>query len=227
VEPLSQTSFAQPRRASATAVQSPQQTNARDLILLWVLWLLGSWTVAFRLAPVTLAANWMVYACLVGLMVMWPALRLCQELDPRAATSQILWDWLCLNLVFQAVVWPLQVSAQWATAQAVWIDAIMATWSLLTGLVLVIASRGPTGRGRAIAMTACLALILAEPLCIVLFSSATSRASWTMWLSPIDVIRQVAAGKLDAIPVRVMAVATLSAAGWILFGKGRRARSSV
>lgn len=162
--------------AAGARKRKPDPTP-HGLVLMWCLWLLGTWVVVVGFSPSVPAARWLIFACLIGLMALWPALRLSQELIPAGwmpplpgaggvaspnalqggstplggawwRPRLIFTDWFCLLLVFQVVLWPLRLSTRWSVPQAAWLDAAVAAWSLLTGAVIVFFS-GPPGANSA------------------------------------------------------------------------------
>lgn len=193
--------------------------DARDLVLLWCLWLLGSWLVSSRIDGVYSATRWMVFAGIVGLMVMWPALRLGQDRQRISRPTQVLWDWWCLNLVVQTVIWPLQLSARWSLEQTLWIDASMASWSLLTGAVLAWAGGVWTPRRDGLfsgaAMAVCMLLLMGEPLLLASLAWLDLQVTWRMWLSPIDVLWDLTSQPPVVHRERILAVAALALACWL------------
>ena len=53
---------------------------------------------------------------------------------PRLAIA----DWFALIVVFQAVIWPLRLSAGWSVTQTAWLDAAIAAWSLLVAAIVAV-----------------------------------------------------------------------------------------
>lgn len=199
--------------------------TARNIVLLWCLWLLGSWTVTMRIDAVVPATRLMMHACMIGLMIIWPAFRLGQDLPRRSAALIVLWDWLCLNLVFQAVIWPLQVSAGWHGWQAMWLDIAVAAWSGLTGMVLALGAGWQGGFRRALAMVLCMALLLGEPLVLAVLNRVLTDAApitWTLRLSPVAVIRDLTAAEPIAPAASIISVAIAAGLGWIAVAVRRR-----
>lgn len=192
--------------------------DTRVLVLSWCLWLLGAWSVSLLMDNATRAVRWMLFSSLIGLMVIWPAVRLCQLKMPGRSESgiPILAEWMCLNLVFQAVVWPLRVSMDWSLAQTLWLDAAFAVWSALTALVIAWGRRHDRPGPRTLAMVACVALLLAEPLVMTL-----SRARWPLRVSPVETIWALSNPAREFVfepwitHVGLAALAAL--AGWLLF----------
>ena len=155
-------------------------------------------------------------------MVLWPVFRLSQHTvgaGPMAddvpvrewpwmlvTPGRALADWLCLNLVFQLVVWTLYTgyhwlapqsmapAGRWTLGQTVWLDLAISGWSLLTGLIIAIGCRSLAPTRRVLAMSACVLLLLGEPLVMAMVSWLTGAATgsagvaWTMRVSPLQAI---------------------------------------
>ncbi|MEM6854056.1 MAG: hypothetical protein AAF593_06565 [Planctomycetota bacterium] len=151
----------------------------RGLVLGWSLWLLGTWVVLWVVGGWTMPAlRVMVLAALVGMMGVWPAVRLSQATPTRGhlhgndlsgsdwarACGWIGADWLALNLVLQAVIWPLQLAAKWTLGQAVWLVVATAGWSLMTGLIIAWGRGTNVASWRSWAMVACIGVVVLEPL---------------------------------------------------------------
>jgi len=199
--------------ASATASQA---NSARYLVLGWGMWLLGSWAVTLSISPPAVAARWMVFSSAVGLMVLWPLLRLSQDLPARTGVQQALWDWLCLNLAFQAAIWPLQVNVSWSLWQVVWIDAAIAAWSLLTGALIALGIQWRGGAGRMFAMAMCLAMLIGEPLIIWLINLARpgDPIGWTLRISPLSALGDLTSRDPQGWSLHIIAVVVAAAALW-------------
>jgi hypothetical protein len=195
--------------SGSDAQRPPPGLRARDdgmsrgLILLWCLWLLGSWTVTLVLDP-SLASErkvrWMMMASLVGLTLVWPVLRLSQDAsgsgapgsgtpgiqgDSAGSTSGrgawgVLRDWVSLNVVFQAVIWPLRLQPQWSLEQALWLDLAVAGWSLVTAGLMALGVRRGGGWWRAGWTLACVALWVSGPLWLALTGAG---GDWSPLLS--------------------------------------------
>jgi hypothetical protein len=116
----------------------------------------------------------------------------------------ILRDWLCLILVFQAVVWPLRITGRWPVTQAVWLDAAVAAWSLLTGLLIALGCRVRSGVARTAAMAACVGLLFGEPAAQAAISRGAEHGlwrpvNWPMRVSPVEALWAMTAGG-DPLP---------------------------
>ena len=127
----------------------------------------------------------MVFSCLTGVMVMWPVLRLSQNMGQAVSAGLLLWDWLCLNMVLQAVIWPLCVTSGWTSQQALWLVAALAAWSLLSGAALLAAGCWTSVLGRVAGTLLCLLLVLGEPLLMACLACAHVGSVWSMWISQV------------------------------------------
>ena len=166
--------------------------DSRALVLGWCLWLIGMWgllLVTIGWSP--LAYRWMIFAALVGLMGLWPAVRLSQDHRGPGARTVVFVDWVCLLLVFQAVLWPMQIVAKWSWEQTLLVDAAVASWSLLTGLIIAWGRSFGSGAMRTVAMVGCVGLVVVEPLCLLL-NAQLNGTSWSdlpnLRLSPLQAI---------------------------------------
>lgn len=210
----------------------------RGLVLAWCLWLLGCWGVTLGMSSMIPPSRWMIVSCLIGMMALWPVFRLSQDLtvrDPRRGvtgmTLSMVWtDWVCLVLVFQAVVWPLRLMSGWTLAQTAWLDGQVLAWSLLTGAVVAIGCGGRNAVSRGAAMLACVLLLLGEPLLLALLSVAGIQINghhWALQLTPIQSVWQMSGAATDWRAVdwgpNVVAVALAAVAAWIGAWLWRRA----
>lgn len=112
---------------------------------------------------------------------------------PRAwdVMRLILRDWLALILVFQVVVWPLQLTAMWSLGQAIVLDGSVAAWSLLVGAIIAWGCMGDRPSRRTIAMVLVVLLLFGEPLIMAIINFNASRGQgilWPMRVSPIETV---------------------------------------
>jgi len=152
----------------------------RALVLGWCMWLLISWSITLAIGATAHAVRWVVFSALVGLMGVWPALRLSQQMpgpagataaepgheDRASAPKRVLatgLDWVCLMGVFQVVVWPLMVVGGWSIQQTLWLDVAIGAWSALTGVLLGLGRIVPVPGARSLAMMLCMLLVVGEP----------------------------------------------------------------
>ncbi len=221
-------------------------------MLAWCLWLLGSWAVTLWLDSTRPAVRWMVFAALMGLMLLWPVFRLSQDypvpqryrtaekrgpaerasaptprdwLPPALPLGRVLLDWLSLILVFQAVIWPLLVTAGWGLKQTLLLDAAVASWSLVTAALVAWGCRGRTAGHRATAMVLCLLLVLGEPAVLAMLDLVWPgpAGGWTLRVSPIQTIWALtdptwswSAAATAGWVERVAAAAAAGGLGWVL-----------
>ena len=201
--------------------------------------MIGGWTVP--------ALRSMVFAAAVGLMGLWPAVRLSQmtrrypaigddglpaagEVTAREwarACGATLLDWVCLNLVFQIVLWPLQLAAKWTLVQTAWLSVTVAAWSLLTALLIAWGRGTDRGGWRMMAMLLCVGLVVVEPAlwCMGWMSGAVGMPM--MRLSPIQALwglsapgmvpDQAAAVVMDQAP-QILSAAVAAVVGWGVLG---------
>ena len=175
--------------------------GTREIVLGWCLWLIGGWGMILAgggsvpgSGPVH---QWMSLMALVGLCAVWPAVRLSEEArdawgrpsDAGLSRRVILVDWLALQLVFQAVLWPMAFVGRWSVEQALLLGGTLAAWSLLAGLITAWGRVSATASARAAAMAGCLAVLLLEPL-VLFVAAAASGGGWAnlpdLRLSPLQ-----------------------------------------
>jgi hypothetical protein len=224
--------------------------GTRVLVLGWCLWLLGTWIVLWVIGGWTVPAlRAMVLWGMVGFMGLWPAVRLSQPTGRWAsarsaggsaaasgdrdvdavewarACRQTLLDWFCLNLVFQAVLWPLQIAARWSLAQTLWLDLSVAGWSLLTGLLIAWGRGTDRGLLRSWTMLACVGLVVLEPLLWWAGWQAGVVGTPTMRLSPLQALWGFSDPGLNAsglgavartLGVQAISITAAAAAGWVV-----------
>ena len=135
----------------------------------------------------------------------------------------LLAEWLNLNLVFQAVVWPLMLNAQWTVRQTAWINATVASWSLLAGLITACGRGSRSGSVRTVAMVACLLVLVGEPAAMALLNLITGDGQgpvWMMRMSPIQVmwdLTRVGDGPMsEKYYPQVIFMGVASAVGWLV-----------
>ncbi len=115
---------------------------------------------------------------MIGMMAIWPAFRLSQApLPDNTVRSRrmvmvmiIIVDWLGLQIIFQAVLWPLQWMAGWSFEQGLMLDLSLAGWSFITGLIIVSTIHGRRWLVRTWGMLLCLLVIFGGLLAIWLYT---------------------------------------------------------
>jgi hypothetical protein len=233
-------------RQRLTTRRSPRE-EAPGLILMWCLWLLGSWLIIryqMGMSPLemiglgqsfgprlrTTDLRWLTIAAAAGLSGLWPAVRLSQggARPGRGALLQPLMDWVGLMLVWQAVLWPMHMLLPWTLAQMVWLNVAVLSWGLLMGLMIALGRASGTAPGRGGAMAGCLALLLAEPAVIALLDWAIPPFSWpwAMRISPFGMLWELTAGQayleLDPWRGQALSFAVAAVLGWCLLAIGLR-----
>ncbi|BAM02278.1 hypothetical protein [Phycisphaera mikurensis] len=212
--------------------------GTREVVLGWCLWLIGSWVLVLGAAGGIPAAGpthrWMSFMAAIGVTAVWPALRLSQEArdrrgrptDAPLSRGAVLLDWVALNLVFQAVLWPMAFVGGWSLPQALLLGGTIAAWSLLAGLIVAWGRAFDRGSARTAAMGGCLAVLLLEPL--VLLAAVVARGGgWgglpDLRLSPLQAVFAYsgpAARFAHADPAfasRVLGVGAAAVLGWVIF----------
>jgi len=159
------------------------------------MWLLGSWLITLSGEVSQSSARRMLYACLIGMMAVWPALRLSEAAGVESggvrwwSVRQTLADWVSLYGVFQLLPWSLKISLEWSVSQVLWLDAAVGAWTFLTAAVVAWGRAGVHAGRRTSALGVCLGLLLAEPLVMWLSSYMSSGAGvWRMRLSPLEAV---------------------------------------
>lgn len=167
--------------------------SPRFLVICFCVWLLGAWFVALDSTSMVRPIQWMVLCAFFCVMAFWPVLRLSQfrnatDLDESTSADsfrspgRLFIDWLCLNLVFQTIIWPLHLNAQWHHSQTMWISATLASWSLITGAIVAMGCRSDRPLHRTLAATLCMLLLVGEPLIRVLPSWLSGGRLGSGWL---------------------------------------------
>ena len=199
-----------PRMTPAPAKKKATRPDlaSRGLLLIWCFWLLGSWGVSVGLDSSMPAIRWMIFSAMLGMLLVWPMLRLSQD-HPKAANTPrptligtleagtpmtpgaVFSDWLSLNMIFQLVVWIVRLSARWTIAQAGWLSLAMAAWSLIVAALLIIGCRSDKGSRRTLIMGVCILIFIGEPAVLAilnLFQSSRTAFNWPLSVSPVQAI---------------------------------------
>ncbi|MEM7576624.1 MAG: hypothetical protein AAF328_04030 [Planctomycetota bacterium] len=196
--------------------------DSRALLLGWCLWLIGVWgllLVTIGWSP--LAYRWMTFAAIIGLMGLWPAARLSQDHRGPGARTIVFVDWVCMLLVFQAVLWPMRIVATWSLEQTLMVNAAVASWSLLTGLLIAWGRSFGTAPMRTVAMLACVGLLVAEPL-LLLLNAVLTGAPWSalpnLRVSPLQAVWELTAAPALYLPRPwtdyTLGIAAAALVGW-------------
>ncbi len=135
----------------------------------------------------------------------------------------ILRDWLGMNIIFQAVVWPQIITSRWHSDQAMFVSIAVAAWSLLVAAIVAWGCQRRQSAARTLAMAAILLILWGEPLLMLAARAVPSLSAaaftWTMHISPIEAIYALTApaSTFEPEPWRPTLIAVLVAGSvaWI------------
>ncbi len=205
-----------PSPTAAIEPKGPERVSRFDpfglrvLVITWSLWLLTSWSITLAFNATVHAVRWVIFSAVFGLMAVWPALRLSQQLPwyppygrgsgvrgvAASATRRVLatgLDWLCLLAVLQVVIWPLMLLGRWSVEQTFWLNMAVVSWSLLTGALVGLGRVLPGAWARLGAMVLCMLLLVGEPIWRALYGlffavSGSGEPAGQMRISPIQAL---------------------------------------
>jgi len=179
-------------KPTQTSSHEVHRVSLRVVVLGWCLWLLGTWAGSLWIDSAQPATRWMLMGSVIGLMVIWPMARMSMDADTRSSTGRLMFcEWLTLITIFQAVVWPLSVTARWEIEQTLWLDLAVVAWSLLTALLVATGVRSPWAAHRCLVALLCVLLLVGEPALLMLTSldlNAAPDEVWVMHISPIQTV---------------------------------------
>lgn len=141
----------------------------RGLIFLASMWLIASWISSIGLRPpvqpsapsYTPAVRLMIFLVSLGLLIVWPLMRL-SEPPARWGVRRTLLDLVVLLSLTQVVVWPLRLVTAWSTGRTLLIDLTIVAWTgMIAAIVAVTLMREHASRWFAMAL--CLALCIGGP----------------------------------------------------------------
>lgn len=197
----------------------------------WCAWLLGSWAVNLlidaprwvgsygNMMPGDLyipAVRGMLQSILLGLGVAWPMWRLSERTATAAPVGiQTAVDLASLLLVVQVVLWPLQYVVSWAFEQTALIAMALIVWSSAFGLCVWVGRRLDTPRARGGAMAACVAMLIGGWGLSVVWHEHEA-AAWSPTYMLWTLCDRVTLAELNAATQRLMVIAGLVAAAWLL-----------
>lgn len=140
--------FGRPARKGAD--WSHRRDEPRGLALAWTIYLmlttLGSLAPAFGLGRFDAdvyrpAARLLMVLVMVGLVVLWPMVRLAQLGRVESPGRFVSRDLIVLLLPALTLVWPQVILADWPASVVGALTGVLVAWSLVTGAVLVFWSR--------------------------------------------------------------------------------------
>ena len=108
----------------------------------------------------------------------------------------ILRDWVSMNVVFQAIIWPHLLTKTWTGSQPMWVISVVLAWSLLIAAVIAWGCQSPRGLLRGLAMTLVLGILMFEPVAMGLLNQISEArgapdVAWQMRISPIEALYAV------------------------------------
>lgn len=178
----------------------------RPLALLWAVYLMGAALLTiFTVRSLGVPSTWqfvaacrgMIVMVALGLVVLWPTVRLSQEFPVRRWRS-IGGDLLVLLLPIQAALWPMPLLTHWPASVMAGLTATVMSWALLVAALLGVAYARPdvergdgiagaaSGLRRALCSLSCVLLVVAAPAIGVLLRAASIEApAWLGMLSPV------------------------------------------
>lgn len=197
---------------------SHRRGEPRVFALIWMVYLMGVTIIMFASFMHALsisssvtrpAAVRMVVATMLGIVLLWPAIRLAQQPSERPI-RHMLRDLFVILVPAQAVVWPhaMGVLAGWPIELLLAISASFAAWGLVVGAAIACADSGAIRLPRWCWMLLVLLLVFASPLLGLAWQSPTGgaaeapRVSWM--LSPLTTLLELtrdrtASGVLDVV----------------------------
>ena len=174
----------------------------RVFALLWAVYLLAAATITVfsvralgypRASQFVFAGLSMLTLSMIGIMVLWPALRLSQ-VRPRAPTVAALLDLAVVLLPVHAIVWPLSMLTGWTWPVTLGLLLVVSGWGSVAGgvLALTLHQRNGAWSARLLAMLLLLVLCLAAPAFRVLTVQAGRPVQATIdLLSPLSALWSV------------------------------------
>lgn len=195
---------------------------SRQLVVAWCAWLLLSWAVNLAVDPqlvadllwkghiaefaerMSPAVRGMLVSVMIGLGLMWPAIRLSQ---PPIGAAGLVQDWMGLMLVCQIVVWPMRVMVEWSLERTLVVDLQIAVWAAAIGVAIWFGTRhGTNPTTRFLAMAVCVLMLLGWfPLAAV--TGNLNIAMWSPYYALWTLARDTDPQQLTDALMRTLAVA--------------------
>ncbi|MCK4871455.1 MAG: hypothetical protein KAS72_01905 [Phycisphaerales bacterium] len=159
-----------PSRSNTAPRRSAEPGFPGLLALAWLVYLLAAaaLTLLWRQPPhpdalfFGSAMRRMIVLMTVGLLILWPMIRLSQP-PGRSTTGSLLIDIIIMFSMIQVVIWPMRFVTRWTSLQMGMVDVMIASWAVLISGIVAVGVAPASGRGRWRAMTACVLLIFAGP----------------------------------------------------------------
>ena len=148
----------------------------RVFALFWSVYLMGAAMLtlfAIGSASIPTAAQYqigsaaMITMIALGSTLLWPLVRLSQA-TPDRPVSATLADMFVLLAPMQIVIWPLPLLTRWPLEIVASLAGLLASWTLLIGVIVARGTASPNGVSRALAMLTCVTLVATGPLLLSL-----------------------------------------------------------
>jgi len=185
----------------------------RLLILLWATYLLAaSGATIMRLPQIGLteprfvqsATRLLVLLIAVGLVALWPAVRLSQA-SPRRPVAATLIDLAALTAPLAAVLWPVTWLGRWDVEVTLALVATIAAWGLLVGPLVALGIRRAPSPARSGWTAAVVGLLLAAPALAVALGPLGVPSGPLLYASPLTAVYALTTEPAGRLPVMAAA----------------------
>lgn len=202
---------------------------------------MAAWGLTLASSSVVPGTRWMVFAAAIGLMGVWPAVRLSlasrgpgSTSRPWAAARNAASDWLAMVILLQMVIWPLwlaggkwtlvggpQVFAtRWSAAQTGAISATLVSWSAVTAWLVAWGGVRGTRGAATLAMAGCLLLMIGGPVIhAMMTATGVGPVVEARGFGPVATLWALTQAKADVVVARylpgIAATALAALVGWI------------
>lgn len=195
---------------AASAKHDPwahRRGEPRTFTLLWTIYLLCATSIAILsvgLQGAVLeegarsAARIILQTSAIGMMILWPMVRLSQMQPGRGSVAWAVKDTFVILLPLQVVIWPQIWWANWSVDHAAASASVLGAWASLVGALLALSLAGepPREMARGVWMLVFVVLLAVGPLSsMMLFAfqaPATDVSEWLQMTSPMTAIDELA-----------------------------------
>jgi hypothetical protein len=201
---------AEPYDDGQSAAHDPwahRRGEPRTFTLLWTIYLLCATSIAILsvgLQGAVLeegarsAARIILQTSAIGMMILWPMVRLSQLQPTRGSVGWAAKDTFVILVPLQVVIWPQIWWAHWSMNHAAASASVLGAWASLVGAMLAFALAGEPPReiARGVWMMVFVVLLAVGPLSsMMLFAfqaPATNVSEWLQMTSPMTAIDELA-----------------------------------
>lgn len=180
----------------------------RTLLLCWATYLLAASGATIMRLPqigfteprfVQSATRLLVLLIAIGLVALWPALRLSQA-SPRRPVVATLVDYAALAAPLLAVLWPVTWLGRWGVEVTLALIATIAAWGLLIGPLIALGVRRDPGPARSLWALAVVAAILAGPALAFALPPIGVPSAVFLYASPLTAIYALTSESTARLP---------------------------